>query len=85
MLALWRATQDRLRAGKNSRRRRHPLYASDIDGGFVELARRSALAARVERYIHFATCPVQQVEAPADRGVIVANLPYGCKDGGTTR
>lgn len=79
--ALWRATQDRLRAEKLEAPPA-PLYASDIDGGFVELARRSALAARVERYIHFATCPVQQVEAPAERGVIVANLPYGARIGG---
>jgi putative N6-adenine-specific DNA methylase len=85
--ALWRATQDRLRAEKLE----VPLaalHASDIDAGFVELARRSALGARVERYIQFAATPMQQVEPPAEQGIIVTNLPYGGRMGGdeeTTR
>jgi putative N6-adenine-specific DNA methylase len=85
--ALWRATQDRLRAEKLDGPPA-PIHASDIDAGYVELARRSALAARVERYIHFATCPMQQVEPPAEQGLIVTNLPYGARIGGddaTTR
>ena len=41
------------------------------------MARKSALDARVERYINFATARFQDAEPPAERGLLVTNLPYG--------
>jgi len=73
---LWRATQDRVRAEKLDA----PIAtvsASDISEKFVAMARKSALDARVERYINFATARFQDIEPPAERGLIVTNLPYG--------
>jgi putative N6-adenine-specific DNA methylase len=79
--ALWRSVQDRVRAEKLPAPAA-PVLASDIEAGFVDMARRSALKARVERYLTFATQRFQDVEAPAERGILVTNLPYGDRIGG---
>ena len=73
---LWRATQDRVRAEKLDAPIA-PVFASDISEKYVAMARKSALDARVERYINFATARFQDVEPPAGRGLLVTNLPYG--------
>jgi putative N6-adenine-specific DNA methylase len=78
---LWRATQEQVRAGKLDA---PPciVAASDIREDFVAMARKSALKARVEKYITFATVPMQDVQPPAERGLLVTNLPYGDRIGG---
>ncbi len=78
---LWRETQDQVRAEKLEA---PPalVVASDMEAKFVEMARKSALAARVERYITFNTCRFQDVEPPAPSGLLVTNLPYGERIGG---
>jgi putative N6-adenine-specific DNA methylase len=73
---LWRATQDRVRAEKLDAPIA-PLFASDISEKYVAMARKSALDARVERYISFSTARFQDIERPAERGLLVTNLPYG--------
>lgn len=78
---LWREVQDRVRAGKLEAPVA-PLHASDIEPSYVELARRSALKARVERYVAFDVRAVQDVEPPAAQGLLVTNLPYGDRIGG---
>jgi putative N6-adenine-specific DNA methylase len=79
--ALWRETQDRVR---NEKLEAPPcaVVASDLESRFVEMARKSALSARVERYMTFATGRFQDVEPPAPTGVLVTNLPYGERIGG---
>jgi putative N6-adenine-specific DNA methylase len=79
--ALWRQTQDRVRAAKLEAPPA-PVIASDLDASYVELARRSALKARVERYVDFRVARFQDLEAPAEQGLIVTNLPYGERIGG---
>jgi putative N6-adenine-specific DNA methylase len=78
---LWRGVQDRVRLEKLEAPPA-PLRASDIELAYVEMARRSALKARVERYIDFAVARVQDVEPHGEAGVIVTNLPYGDRIGG---
>jgi putative N6-adenine-specific DNA methylase len=80
--ALWRETQDRIRAEKLEA---PPVLvaASDIRADFVEMARKSALKARVEKYVQFAVTRVQDVEPPAASGLLVTNLPYGDRIGGS--
>lgn len=73
---LWRETQDRVRAEKLDAPLA-PLFASDISEKYVAMARKSALDARVERYISFGTARFQDVEPPAEHGLLVTNLPYG--------
>jgi len=80
--ALWRETQERIRAEKLEA---PPalVVASDIRADFVEMARKSALKARVEKYVQFEVTRVQDVAPPADSGLLVTNLPYGDRIGGT--
>jgi len=73
---LWRATQDRVRAEKLDAQTA-PVFASDISEKYLAMARKSALDARVERYISFSTARFQDIEPPAERGLLVTNLPYG--------
>jgi putative N6-adenine-specific DNA methylase len=79
---LWRTTQDRVRAEKRDAPPA-PVVASDIDARFVAMAQKSALKARVEKYMTFATCRFQDAEPPAERGMLVTNLPYGDRIGGS--
>jgi len=78
---LWREVQDAVRAEKLDAPRA-PVVASDIEAKFVEMARRSALKARVEKYIDFGVARIQDVQAPAEHGLLVTNLPYGDRIGG---
>jgi putative N6-adenine-specific DNA methylase len=74
--ALWRRVSDRARAAKRQAPPA-PLFASDLRATFVDLARQTALRARVEKHITFSTAPIQELAPPAPRGLLVANLPYG--------
>lgn len=78
--ALWRETQDRVRAEKLEVPPA-PVVASDIDPRYVEMAQKSALKARVERYITFDTARFQDLVPPAGHGMLVTNLPYGDRIG----
>lgn len=73
---LWRVTQDRVRAEKLEATLA-PVVASDINAAYVAMAQKSALKARVEKYMTFATARFQDVAPPAESGLIVTNLPYG--------
>lgn len=77
---LWRSVQDRVRAEKLDRSPA-PVVASDIDTAYVAMAQKSALKARVERYMSFSTQRFQDAEPPAERGLLVTNLPYGDRIG----
>ena len=73
---LWRRVADELRAAK-SNVLQAPIYASDIRAEYVEVARASALRARVEKYIEFSVKPLQEWQPPTPSGLLMANLPYG--------
>ncbi len=73
---LWRRTQERVRAEKLEAPAA-PVHASDVEEKYVAMARKSALDARVERYIRFSCARFQDLEPPADHGLLVMNLPYG--------
>lgn len=75
--ALWQAVRDQARAAE-----RPPpagIFASDIDRRFVEIARTTAAKARLENVIHLETRDFFRTEKPADRGLLVANIPYGVR------
>jgi putative N6-adenine-specific DNA methylase len=73
---LWRVTQDRVRAEKLEAPA-VPVVASDINANYVAMAKKSALDARVEKYMTFNTGRFQDTEPPATTGILVTNLPYG--------
>jgi putative N6-adenine-specific DNA methylase len=73
---LWRDVQESVRL-ERLEDVPQPIYASDVSDAFVDMARASALKARVEKHIQFDVRRFQDLEPPAERGLIVANLPYG--------
>lgn len=74
--ALWRRVSDQARAAKRAAPPA-PLFASDLRPDYVDLARRTALRARVERHVTFSAAPLVDLAPPAPSGLLVANLPYG--------
>jgi putative N6-adenine-specific DNA methylase len=72
---LWREVQERARAGVLEQ---CPvsLVASDIEAKYVAMTQKSALTARVERNMTFATQRIQDATPPAASGILVSNLPY---------
>jgi putative N6-adenine-specific DNA methylase len=79
---LWRTTQERVRAEKRAAPLA-PVVAADINPVFVAMAQKSALDARVEKYMTFRTERFQDAEPPAEHGLLVTNLPYGDRIGGS--
>lgn len=73
--SVWRKIQDQAREGQLEAPPK-PIYAADMSSAFVELARKCALKARVEKYITFAVKRMQEQEGNDTPGLIVANLPY---------
>ncbi|HSI06724.1 MAG: class I SAM-dependent RNA methyltransferase [Myxococcota bacterium] len=72
---LWREVQESARAGILEQCP-VPLVASDVEAKYVAMTQKSALTARVERNMTFATQRMQDVTPPAESGVLVTNLPY---------
>ncbi len=80
---LWRKVSDQLRSQKKSELPT-PIFASDMDAKYIDVARASALRARVEKYIAFSVGRFQDIEPPAESGLLIMNLPYGQRIGGDT-
>ncbi|TAL15716.1 hypothetical protein EPN96_12120 [bacterium] len=60
---------------------KHPIYASDIDPGAVALTVSSAKAAKVAEHIEVAAADMEELSPPAERGLLIANPPYGIRIG----
>ncbi len=73
---LWRKTADRLR-GQKKQELEHPIFAFDINENFVEVAKKGALRARVEKYMNFGVSSFLELDPPAESGLLITNLPYG--------
>ena len=73
---LWRRVADEARAAKLPALPA-PIFANDLRQQFVDLARQTALRARVEKHLTFSTGSLLTLSPPAPRGLLVTNLPYG--------
>lgn len=55
-----------------------PIFASDLDAGVVEKARRNAARAGVEKLIQFSVGDAREMVPPCEQpGIVVTNPPYG--------
>ncbi len=60
-----------------------PVFASDRDPAAVEQAARAIRRAGLADHVQVACCPVEELEVPAARGLLMANPPYGKRLGGS--
>ena len=90
--SLWRKVQDEARANKQEALAQ-PIFASDIEDKYVQMARENAKRARVEKHIRFSTCCFTEIKEKLEEewmqdvytehqalhsgGIVIANLPYG--------
>jgi putative N6-adenine-specific DNA methylase len=74
---LWRTIRDQARAAE----RPAPvgIFASDLEPPFVEIARKTIAQARLENVVQLETKDFFQTKKPAERGLLIANLPYGLR------
>lgn len=74
--SLWRQIQEECRQEKLEQPESR-IFAADIDRRYLDASRSNALRARVEKYIEFRHGSFFDLPAPADRGLLLANFPYG--------
>jgi 23S rRNA G2445 N2-methylase RlmL len=59
------------------------LYGSDVQGKMIKIAKENAERAGVEGDIHFSSKHINEIEPPAERGLLIVNPPYGDRLGVT--
>ena len=57
------------------------IWGSDADANIVSQARDNAKASVLEEHLYFQHKALAEVEAPADRGILICNPPYGIRVG----
>ena len=75
--SLWKKVQDEARQAQHEPLA--PLFAGDIEPKYIEIARQSALKARVEKYISFQCADFFKTKKPSETGIMIANIPYGMR------
>jgi putative N6-adenine-specific DNA methylase len=74
---LWLTIQKEARAAE--RPAKVEIFASDIEPQFVEMAQKTLTKAQLETIVQFETKDFFSTEKPADRGLLIANIPYGLR------
>lgn len=74
---LWKAVRDAAHAAGRPPSAR--IFASDMDPAFVKIAQQTAANAGLETAIQFETRDLFQTEQPEERGLLIANIPYGVR------
>jgi putative N6-adenine-specific DNA methylase len=74
---LWQTIQDRARAAE--RPAEVGIFASDIDAQFIEIAKKTVINAQLNSVVHFEKKDFFNTEKPAEKGLMIANIPYGLR------
>ncbi|MBQ46825.1 MAG: hypothetical protein CMP10_04940 [Zetaproteobacteria bacterium] len=77
---LWREVQDETRREKKEALS-SPIFAQDISESYSKTSQENALRARVEKHLQFRVQDFLNSKPPAEKGLIVTNLPYGTRIG----
>jgi 23S rRNA (guanine2445-N2)-methyltransferase / 23S rRNA (guanine2069-N7)-methyltransferase len=77
--ALWKRLQDEARERRAAARLEHVVIRGyDRDAGAIRAARDNAARAGLEQHVVFERCEIETLPpAPAERGLIAVNPPYG--------
>jgi 23S rRNA (guanine2445-N2)-methyltransferase len=74
---VWQAVREQARAAE--RPAPAGIFASDIDPQFVRIAKKTFKNARLETVVQLETRDFFLTEKPAERGLLIANIPYGVR------
>lgn len=74
---IWKKVQDDVRAQQTWPEVQ--FYGSDIEPKHIEITREGALRARVEKYLTLEVKDFFKTTAPAEKGLLITNLPYGMR------
>lgn len=74
--ALWREERERAIAAVRDDAA-FEVWASDVDGDVLDVARENAARAGVGKYLQIFTADARTIEKPDRRGTLVCNPPYG--------
>ena len=56
---------------------KYKIYGSDISPKAIKIAESNVKSAALSKYIELKVCPIQSLEPPAEKGIVVINPPYG--------
>lgn len=56
---------------------KHKIYGSDISAKAINIAKENVQSAGLNKYIELRTTPLQQLEEPAKKCILITNPPYG--------
>jgi putative N6-adenine-specific DNA methylase len=56
---------------------KYKIYGSDISQRAVKIAESNVKSSALSKYIELKVCPIQELNPPAEKGIIVTNPPYG--------
>ena len=68
---------------KQRKKLKAPIFGYDCDLSVIEQAKINAKQCNIEKHICFIQTVLKDIEAPADRGMIICNPPYGKRIGDT--
>lgn len=80
--SLWQSIRTEAEAAKLTQLSK-PIIGSDRDLDIIEQARTNAQNCGIETQVRFYHQELAKVEAPADKGIIICNPPYGQRIGNT--
>ncbi|MFA6413630.1 MAG: hypothetical protein WCW53_13120 [Syntrophales bacterium] len=74
---LWQNIQDQAHAAERPAKAK--IFASDIEPQFVEIAKKTITNAQLGTVVQVETKDFFNTEKPAERGLLIANIPYGLR------
>jgi len=74
---LWQNIQDQARAAEWPAKVK--IFASDIEPQYVEIAKKTIKKAQLETVVQLERKDFFNTEKPAERGLLIANIPYGLR------
>jgi putative N6-adenine-specific DNA methylase len=74
---LWQTIKNQARAAE--RFAKVGIFASDVEPEFIKIARQTIARARLESVVQLETRDFFKTEKPAERGLLIANIPYGLR------
>jgi 23S rRNA G2445 N2-methylase RlmL len=71
-------------AGGTQEEKKRPLFFGyDVDSKVIKIAQANAREAGVDDLISFRRHPMETLEAPVEKGILITNPPYGTRLGNT--